>query len=99
MYIIRVKKVMIYLFDHISDVLFFLAFFYLVKGHSMTRRNQVPVKCAGCNEKVVKSYRCVMRTEAPSHIKPLFAQQPGEMLRICRKCVKKKEIGNGKSSS
>ena len=77
----------------------FLAFFYLVKGHSMTRRNQVPVKCAGCNEKVVKSYRCVMRTEAPSHIKPLFALQPGEMLRICRKCVKKKEIGNGKSSS
>ncbi|PFX20517.1 uncharacterized protein LOC111336789 isoform X1 [Stylophora pistillata] len=70
-----------------------------VKGHSMTRRNQVPVKCAGCNENVVKSYRCVMRTEAPSHIKPLFAQQPEEMLRICRKCVKKKEIGSGKISN
>ena len=62
----------------------------------MTRRNQIPVKCAGCSEKVVKSYRCVMRGDAPVHIKPLFAQQSGEMLRICRKCVKKKEIGNTK---
>lgn len=37
-----------------------------------------------------------MRGDAPVHIKPLFAQQSGEMLRICRKCVKKKEIGNAK---
>jgi len=69
-----------------------------VKGHCMTRRNQMPVKCAGCNEKVVKSYRCVMRGDAPVHIKPLFAQQSGEMLRICRKCVKKKETGNAKAN-
>ncbi|XP_078361983.1 uncharacterized protein LOC144646311 [Oculina patagonica] len=68
-----------------------------VKGHCMTRRNQMPVKCAGCNEKVVKSYRCVTRGDAPVHIKPLFAQQSGEMLRICRKCVKKKEVGNAKN--
>lgn len=65
------------------------------KGHSMTRRNQIPIKCPGCHQKVVKSYRCFMRGNAPSHIKPLFTEQanPGEMLRICRKCLK----GKGKS--
>ena len=64
----------------------------------MTRRNQVPIKCPGCNEKVVKSYRCLMRGNAPNHIKPLFQQQSGEMLRICRKCVKKKENNQHKNS-
>ena len=62
----------------------------LAKGHCMTRRNQMPIKCPGCNEKVVKSYRCVMRGTAPVHIKPLFQQQADDMLRICRKCVMKK---------
>lgn len=60
------------------------------KGHPMTRRNQIPIKCPGCNEKVVKSYRCLQRGTAPQHIKPLFEQQSAEMLRVCRKCVNKK---------
>lgn len=60
------------------------------KGHPMTRRNQMSINCPGCNEKVVKSYRCLSRGTAPQHIKPLFEQQSAEMLRVCRKCVNKK---------
>ena len=55
----------------------------------MTRRNQAPVLCAKCSEQVVKSYRCILRAQSPAHIKPLFAKQKGDMLRVCRKCVKK----------
>ena len=79
----------------LEGLIVFLHFVSIGKGHSMTRRNQIPIKCPGCNQKVVKSYRCFMRGNAPSHIKPLFTEQanPGEMLRICRKCLK----GKGKS--